>query len=259
MSIDTNSFVCKRVSFMKFCSLFLGVFCLCGSLCAENMRIWRNKEGERFEGQFVRVLLGKVMLETAAGEKIYIPLKNLSKWDTKHLASIFIPEVRIRVSDSSRTKFRSKNALADDIIRIVTATTTIEAKEEVESDSLRMEVYLIGEEFSTDDFKLLEKGAMALKFIEENEYTCQMILETESRKYREYNRRTRGCLYLGYVVIIFDRNDQMVYFRSDIGWILEEQLDTLRQFEKSDFFDNKLKSRPVPRPKNTGIDRVGVQ
>lgn len=237
----------------------MGVLFLCGALFADDARVWRNQQGERFEGRFVRVLLGKVMLETDDGEKLYIPLKELSKWDLKHLSSVFVPKVNIRFSDSSRSKFRSKNALADDLIKIVTGMATVETKDEIESSTLRMEAYMIGEEVATDDFKLLEKGAMSLKFSEENEYTCQLVLETESRKYIEYNRRIRGCLYIGYVVVVLDRKGQVVDFRSDISWIQGDQLEKLRQFEKKDFFDSNLKSRPVPRPKNTGRDRVGVQ
>ena len=240
-------------------SLFFGVLFLCGALFADDARVWRNQQGERFEGRFVRVLLGKVQLETEAGEKLYIPLKELSKWDLKHLASIFVPKVNIRFSDKSRSKFRSKNALADDIIRIVTGTATVEAKDEIESSTLRMEAYMIGEEVATDDFKLLEKGAMPLKFSDENEYTCQLVLETESRNYMEYNRQLRGCLYIGYVVVVLDRKGQVVDFRSDISWIQGGHLEKLRKLEKNDFFDSNLKSRSVPRPKNTELDRVGVQ
>lgn len=239
--------------------LFPVILLLCGGLFAEDVRIWRNQQGERFEGRYVRILLGKVMLEAGGGQKIYIPLKELSKWDHKYLTSIFIPRVNIQFSDSSRSKFRSKNALADDMIRIVTGTATVESKDRVESDTLRMELYLIGEEVATADFKLLEKGAMPLKFSEENEYTCRLVLETQSRRYMEYNRQLRGCLYLGYVVVIRDGRDQVVDFRSDINWIRKEQLDKLRSFEKSDFFNSELQARPVPRPKNTGMDRVGVQ
>lgn len=206
----------------------------------------------------MRVLLGKVMLENDSGEKYYIPVKDLSEHDKKHLSSIFVPKLNIRFSDSSRSKFRSKNALADDIIRIVDGTATVEAKDKIPSETLRMEVYMIGEEVATDDYKLLEKGAMPLKLNEENDFTCELKLETQSRKYMEYNYQLRGCLYLGSVVIILDRNDQVVDFRSGIGWIKEEQLDPLRQLDVDDFFDSSLKPRPVPRPKFS-TSRVGVQ
>jgi hypothetical protein len=251
--------VTDRLIRLRLRTLFPVILFLCGGLFAEDIRIWRNQQDERFEGRYVRILLGKVMLETGDGQKIYIPLKELSKWDHKYLSSIFIPRVNIQFSDSSRSKFRSKNALADDMIRIVTGTATVESKDQLESDTLNMEVYLIGAEVATDDFKMLEKGTMPLIFTEENEYTCRLVLEIQSRRYMEYNYQLRGCVYLGYVIVIRDHRDQVVDFRSDINWIKEGQLDKLRQFEKSEFFNSELQARPVPRPKNTGMDRVGVQ
>ncbi|QHI68425.1 CYTH domain-containing protein [Tichowtungia aerotolerans] len=245
---------------MKMSRTILGILFGCAVICAgaDGMRIWRTQSGERIEGRFVRVLLGKVQIETSAGEKEYIPLGELSEWDKKHLSSIFIPKVNIKFSDSSRAKFRSKNALADDIIRIVTGTVVVEAKDNIESDTLRMEVYLIGEEVADDGYRLLRKASKPLSFNEENDYTCQMSLETESRRYMEYNYQLRGCLYAGYVVIIFDRQDHPVEFKTDLSWITEDRLDALRGFEEEDFFSDQLKSRPIPRPKYSNA-RVGVQ
>lgn len=232
----------------------------CTTLCfgEDGLRIWRTQSGQHVEGRFVRILLGKVQLETADGEKVYLPLEDLSKWDKKHLSTIFIPEVRIRFSDSSRSKFRSKNALADDIIRIVTGTVTVTAKEEVESDTLSLEMYLVGEEVATDDYKLMKKGAMPLKFTEENDYTCEMFLETESRKYMEYNYELRGCLYTGYALIILDRKGRVIDLKSDLSWLTKDNLEKLRAFDEEDFFNDQLKKRPIPRPKYSKA-RVGVQ
>lgn len=99
---------------MSFRSLFLGALLLCGAVSAGtgDVRMWRTRQGERIEGRFVRVLLGKVMLETADGKKQYIALKELSERDAKHLASVFVPEMSIRFSDSSRAKFRSAKRAA---------------------------------------------------------------------------------------------------------------------------------------------------
>lgn len=135
---------------------------------------------------------------------------------------------------------------------------TVSAREKIESDCLRAETYLIGEEVATDDFKLLCHASMPLRFCEEDEYTCRMHMETESRKYMEYNYQMRGCLYLGYVVIILDRDDHPVECKSDLSWITEDRLDALRQFDDGDFFNDQLEPRPVPRP-NYSKYRVGVQ
>jgi len=243
---------------LKFYSLFLGIFCLCGSLSAHEIREWRNKQGDRFDGRFVRILLGKVTMENADGEKLYIPLKELSEFDQRYLSFFYVPEVKITFADTSRAKSRSKNALADDIIRMVTGTATVKAKRKIESCTLQMEVYLIGEEVATDDFKLLEKASTRLELTEKNNYTCQLAVKTQSRKYMEYNRQLRGCLYLGYVVVLLDRTGQVVQFKSDLRWVMQDRLDVLRQIEVGLFFDDDLQSRPIPTPEYTKY-RVGVQ
>lgn len=225
----------------------------------EELRLWQNNQGDQFIGRFSRILLGKVMLETPDNKKLYIPLKDLSKLDHRYLSQIFIPEVKIRFSASSHAKFRSKNALPNDIIRIVQGTAIVESKDEVECCTLRVAACMIGEEVATDDFKLLKKGVKPLRFTKENEYACQMEMETISRKYEEYNRQIRGCLYAGYAVAVLDRDNNIVGFRSDVRWLTKDNFKTLWGYDEGTFFDTGLKERPVPRPKNTGIDRVGVQ
>lgn len=245
---------------MKVGWIIAGALLCCAVLCAgeEDLRLWRTEQGERIEARYVRLLLGKVQLETAAGEKKYIPIDDLSKWDKKHLSSIFVPNVTIGFSKKVREKPRSRNALGTDYVDIVTGTMTLKSRDKIECSTLKAEFYLVGEEVATDDLRMMKKASWPVKFNEENEYTFEEEISVESRKYMEYNIiQWRGCVYSGYAIVLRDRKDQVVKFKTDLNWLKEDGLDKLRQFEENGFFSELLKPRPIPRPKYS-INRVGT-
>jgi hypothetical protein len=232
----------------------------CAALCfgEGGLRVWRTQSGQRIEGRYVRVLLGKVQIETVEGKKEYISLDELSEWDKKHLSKIFIPDLTVDFTKKTQAKPRSRNALGTDYIDVVNCTVSIKTRDKIECRTLSVEVYLVGEEVATDDLRMMRKKSRPVELTEENGYAFQVELTVESRKYEEYNHQWRGCLYSGYAVVLRDQKGRIVEFETDLSWLQQEEIEKLRQFEEDDFFNEELKSRPVPRPEFSR-SRVGVQ
>jgi len=242
---------------MKCFLSFLSLLLLCAPGFAE-MRIWRDQQGNCIEGEFVKTLSNKVLLEDPWKGKHFIPLKNLSKEDVVYLKSIFIPELTFRFYTKSRAKWRTEHALAEDRIEIITGHLDIQAKGEMESNSLRAEVYMVGKEVATDDYRITQKKIFPLNFTEENKYQVQFELETESRRYMEYNYEERGTLYDGYLIVVLDRNGKVIQHKSNLSWLDDREVEQIRSFPVNAFFNDECKRKSPPHPLFSS-ERVGVQ
>jgi len=242
---------------MKYYLSFLSLLLFCGPGFTE-MRIWRDQQGNCIEGEFVKTQSNKVLLEDPWKGMHFILLKNLSKEDVVYLKSIYVPELTFRFYTSSCAKWRTKNALAEDRIEIVTGHLDIQAKGDMESNSLRAEVYMVGKEVATDDYRITQKKIFPLNFTEENKYQVKFELETESRRYMEYNYEERGTLYDGYLIVVLDRNGKVIQQKSTLSWLDDSKIEKLRSFRVNAFFDKECRSKSPSRPLFNSV-RVGVQ
>jgi hypothetical protein len=230
----------------------------CGSVFAQ-LRVWEDSKGNRFEGQYVGVLYDSVELENARGENRFIPLNELSDRDKIFLDKVYIPQIEIHFSKSTRNKVRTINALPDDHVVVVVGTVVFKELSKISCDSLQAEVCLIGKEVATDDYRLMNRIISPIKLTAENDYTYQFKIETESRDYREYNDQKRGTEYIGYVVAIRKQGeDRAIRFLSNIEWMQADQLKAIDQLRVSSFFDKDCQQISVPRPIYS-TKRVGIQ
>lgn len=240
---------------MKVILIFLSLALLCGPASAV-MRMWTDRKGSPFEGEYVRMGSNEVLVRDRSGTVRYVPVKNLSSRDMEYLTSVYVPDVTITFSKWSQNKFRADNALDTDKIEIVTGTVEIQTKQKLPNDTLRAEVYLIGAEVATKDYRIKSKVSSALNFNEENNFTAALPLEMESREYLEYNDQIRGTLYGGYLVVILNQRNEMIDYKTDISWLKEDKVPLLRKFRVDAFFDDNCKPRSVPRPEYS-VNRAG--
>ena len=238
---------------MKIGLIYLSWVLLCGSASA---RMWTDRDGTLIEGDYVRMGTSQVVVRDRAGKARNVPLKRLSSLDIEYLTSVFVPDLTVVFSKSSRKKWQSSLSSGDKI-DIVTGRVKIQVKQKIPNDTLRAEAYLIGAEVATPDFRIMSKVSSPLKFTAENDFTASLQLEMESREYEEYNKTTRGTLYDGYLVVVFDQKNNRIDFKTNISWLDEETIPLLMKFRVNAFFNDDCKSRSVPRPEYT-VDRAGT-
>jgi len=249
-----NSLKRHRNGPLIFFALTLVFFC--GSALAE-MRVWEDRSGKEVKAEFSRELFGSVELRRPDGSLYSIPLENLSDQDTKYLRTRIPPEIELEVRTQKLPKVRNENAtrseyeqFADDI-NVVTAKIEVRQKSSaVYNGTLRAEVYFIGKEVATDDYRLSGKGTAKIQFTEENNRKFTFETSTDFRVYEEYNKvQTRGASYAGYLVVVIDPAGKTLAMDTDLSWLEdEEKIDALRKFYIDTFFDENCRKRSVPRP-----------
>lgn len=228
----------------------------CGSVFAE-MRIWEDTSGKQVKAEFVRELFGSVELRRPDRSLYSIPLENLSAQDTRYLRTRIPPEIKLDVRSKTQAKVRNKNTTRSeyeqfsDEINVVTVTIQIRQKSSAAFNGiLRAEAYLIGKEVATDHYRLSGKGISQVSLNEENRRTFTFETSADFRVYEEYNNiETRGAEYAGYLVVVIDPMGNKLAVQTDLSWLNDEKIDTLRKLHVDSFFDENGRKRSVPRPR----------
>jgi hypothetical protein len=225
----------------------------CGGTAYAEMRIWEDTSGKQVKAEFDRELFGAVELRRPDGSLYSIPLENLSAQDLNYLRTRIPPEIELNIRTQKKGKVRNEDfARTGDTINVITATVEIRQKSSaVFNGILRMEVYLIGREVATADYRLSGKETFQVQFTEENKRRQTVQTSADFRVYEEYNNlQTRGAEYAGYLVVVIDPQGDKLAIKTDLSWLREEdRVDELRKFHVDSFFDQNVRKRSVPRPK----------
>jgi len=238
-----------RKNRLFICFVLTALFA-CGSVSAQ-MRVWEDASGVSVQAEFVRELFGSVELRRPSGKLHSIPLENLSDQDARYLRTRIPPEIELTVRTKKMAKARNQEFMkAGDEINVVTATVQIKKNSRAPYFGvMRGEIYLIGKEVATDDYRLSGKGFSQVQFTEENPGTCSFESSADFRVYDEYNRlQQRGAEYVGYLVVILDALGNRLAVETDISWLEGDKIDALRKFHVDSFFDKECRKRSVPRP-----------
>lgn len=221
------------------------------------LRIWRDQAGRQVRGSFSKMIGNDVMVVSPAGKKIYLPFSSLSQGDRDYLSDRLVPETEIRFLKKSAPKVRSKNALANDYVTIVTGVVEVQSKDKTPNDALRAEAYMVGRERASGKYKLIRKASSVLEFTEENNYRVQFRMVGESRYYEEYNYEIRGVEYVGYVVFVLNRQNEIVNHDTSLPWLTNDRFNAFRRLQTWDFFAENCQRVSTPRPAYTE-NRVGI-
>jgi hypothetical protein len=231
--------------------LLLGAIIFFSSDGAE-MRVWRDNSGNQFVGEFVREKFGSVMLKTPDRQPLSIKHDDLSASDLEYLSTTILPPIKITARKSKKEKVRNEDfRRPGDYISIVTLEVTVQKLSRIPyAGMLREEVYLVGEELATDVYRLSGKGGSQVFFNEENRGKYEFPTSATFRQYEQWSTGVpRGVDYKGYLVVVFDPEGNRMGYKTDLGWLDEDEIEKLRSFRVGKFFDERCRKRSVPRPK----------
>lgn len=238
---------------MKFFTLFLAVILLHEAASAE-MRIWRQKDSSAVEGEYMRYQSGRVYLKDPSRKthSIVIEKANLCDEDLRYLSSKIPPEVDIKF----RVKRSKENGeYADpDATYIDTKVTLTKISKEPFTGELNAELYLVRKEIATDEYRILAKKQVSVRFPDDNP-----VFETEiSGKIRTLfgspggYEEDRGWTYEGYLVVVIGPDGEIIKYKTDLKWLNQEILGTFRKMPTYWFFDENLRRASTPRPRSIG-------
>ena len=233
---------------MKKAIFFLMALFLLPVWLVAEMRLWRSKDGECFNGEYVTERLDRYYFRDLDGKTRIVPVEDLCLNDVKYIQTLAPPKMRLtcRVQKNS-----PEGRYADPDTEIIEGTLVVEKTGRQPFDgTLTGEVYLIGDEVATDHYKMLAKKKFTFKFPEGKKPSFEIKLSGNARVYEEYNGLgIRGREYEGYVAVIFSPTGDVAEFKTDINWMTLEKLEALRQLELFNFFNEKCQKTAVPRLK----------
>ena len=224
----------------------------CMVVSATQMRVWEDVNGLQIKGKFVREIFGSVEIRRPNGELHSIPLEELSPEDLAFVRTLIPPEIAVSVRAKESAVERNEEFMwANDKLTLITAEVEVRKKSRTPyQGTLKAEVYLIGKEMVTGAYTLVGKGTSRVHFTEENKGRYQFSSSAKYRIYEEYNQiEIRGAAYEGYLVVVVDPQGEKLKTETNLSWLEEDHVDTLRRFYVGIFFDERCKKRSVPRPK----------
>lgn len=248
--------------FKTICSIrtgvILAVWCLCLNLSA-TMHTWVTKNGDRFEAEYVREMFDKITVRLPDGTTRILPVEELSDADVQYARQAVPPEIEIDVSVSSENKpipqiYKDATYLnSQDYTTIWKARVTVrQISQSPYAGKLPVEVYLLGQEVATPDYRTVGIARGQVEFTAENEGVYELVATAQTRRYWEYSDEWRGVKYAGYVVIVFDPQGNVLASKTDLRWLKDqsEKLAKLRTYPAGlYFYDENFRERAVPRPK----------
>jgi len=228
---------------------------LYGPVCSE-MRIWEDRDGNRYKAEFVREFFNKLTIRDVNGKEYRFTVDDLSEHDQKYIRVMVPPVMEIGFLKKTRIKPKPPELSDDDndTITILSAAVAIAKKSKRPFTSrLTAEVYLIAGEVDGENYVLLDRFESGFLFAQEDihEFKTEPI---EVTAYTEYTNQRRGEEFLGYLVAVSDARGNIVQISTDIDW-LSDKVKRLRDLylrgRASRYirhFNRDVQKTEVPRP-----------
>ena len=248
------------------------ILLLMGPLCsiAAEMRVWEDKNGNRYEAEFVRELFGKMTLRTKDGTEVRIPVEDFSEHDQKYMRVMVPPNVSIEVDDKTWKKPKlsldeegnvgsdEEEERSNSFIMTKGLVTVTKESKRVFTSRLKAELFLIAEEIDGDNYALMSRTESSFLLGEHNDETHVFSSDSfENIEFTEYFGQPRGEEYAGYLVVVSDAQGNILQTKTDLGdWIEKpEVIKNLRELCVrgapslcSRHFDKTGQKTEVPRP-----------
>ena len=216
------------------------------------MRVWEDVNGLQIKGKFIREIFGSIEIRRPNGDLHSITIEDLSAEDLTYVRTLIPPEVEILVRASESAKERNEEFIwANDKVTVVSANVEVRKKSRSPyQGTLKAEIYLIGKEMVTGAYTLAGMATSRVHFTEENKGRYTFKTSAIYRVYEEYNElEIRGASYEGYLVVVVDPQGNKIATDTDLSWLLDENIDKIRNFYVGIFFNENCNKRSVPRPK----------
>ena len=221
------------------------------------IRTWTSTRGETFEGEYVMVMGGKVVLRDAKGKNQKIPLDLFSEEDRRFMELDKPPKFKIEFSRASKQyQWSSKRPMfysMDKLPGVIDYVFTTKIKQESSGSyphELHVESFAIGEEIDGDNYILLDRRESTFVPDEQTRGEYHTFGGRSVRLY-DYEFETdgrRGQRYGGYLVVVTDSRGKIIEHKSSYNWLFEKRGE-LSKLGLMNHFDKTCTRVHPPRPK----------
>lgn len=240
------------------------VFMFCNYSSAE-MRVWQDKNGNRFKAKFIRELFGDLLLEKPDGKSRFVKPEDLSAADRAYVFENIPPEMEISFSKSKHLRPLMDWTIPQDVTTLYTCTVRVDKKSDLPyTGKLTAELFLIGDEVDGDNFVLEHREEARFVFPEgrHSSFTFKAV-DVPFRKYysawMEVGARYRGVEYKGYVIGISDADGKLVASKTDISdakWLTDDMSATVQGLRK---IARVGRGSAYSRHFDTGFNKVDIE
>ncbi len=221
---------------------------------APQMRYWYTQDEARFLGEYEKEMIGKYFFRGTDGRLFSVAKTNLTASGVDYINALRPAKVKIKFSKRAHelsdypTEYDpdTHDDLEVEITGIVEVRKVSKAPY---TGTLYGEVYMIGKELATEDYRLFAQKAFKVSF-PGSEKVYSTSLSKTLMTWDPGNGNKRGAEYAGYVVVIREANGNLIAFDTNLYWMGEEKIDALRKLPCPAFLNEACQKRPVPRPQN---------
>ncbi len=217
-------------------------------------RTWTSVDGKTIEAEFIRSLGDKVLLETAQGEELKLPLDQLCRQDREYVELCSPPTFDLDFSKKSdaRPPLPSTpylhRVIPPTLIDYIFTAKVKQTSVGVYNHPLTVEYFAIGKEVDGDNYILLDRQQDAFTPTRENNrshsFSGPPVLCYD---YDDYWRDRRGSKYGGYLVTLTDERGEIIAHATPHDWLFDH-LEKLRNFPVGRHFNKSLDRVFPPRP-----------
>jgi hypothetical protein len=217
------------------------------------LRVWTLGNGKSVEAEFVNLFSGQAVLKSTRGKIIKVPLNEFSSADRDLLTILNPPELKLSFKKDARAFTVRSNPELDVPVPVANdfaGGVVIEQKDrKLNYDRpLRLEFYVIADEFDGDHFILHDRQIADVELTPENNKRFELTGRKDVMlRYEHYSGTVRGEKYKGYMILVFNENDEIIAQSLSHDWLLDIR-DELLTFPVGRHFNKEGQRVTPPRP-----------
>jgi hypothetical protein len=208
------------------------------------MRIWTSVKGDTIEAEFVKKIGSNILMTTAGGKQLKIPMRGLCKTDLAYIASVIPPEFDIDVDiDKDSRKLADYDGYVSKRDSISGEVIIKQTNPEKCNRSFKACLYVFAKDLKSDSKMVILK--------KEHSFDCKssrqtsFVTDVASVQNRDYwYDGKKGMAYHGYLIFIEDSNGNIIEFDANQK-LYEDNVVRIKTFNKGDGFDRDFRKVKV--------------
>ena len=220
------------------------------------LRLWTLSSGKNVEAEYINIMGGKVVLKTKRGKIVKVPPAEFCAEDITHLELLNPPKLKMSFKKDTRSFQVNSNPDSNDSIPVATefSAGVVITQEDRKNDyqrPLRLEFFVVLDEFDGDNYILHDRQIESFTLSPENERSFKLSgREGVMLRYEYYGGDVRGEKYKGYMILVFNEQDEIIAQNLSHDWLLDIR-DKLLEFPVGRHFSKTGDRVFPPRPKFT--------
>ncbi len=215
-------------------------------------RMWTLTSGKALKAEYKTLMAGTVVLKTAKGKQLKIPLDSLIPADREAIELLNPPKFSIdfiKLSNNKGSRYPQSPFLdGEQRPRVNDFTFGARVKQRSSgryTQEITVEYFAVGKELLGEKFILLDYQSSTFTPTKKNERSHSFKGEVlEMIEYVGYGGQQRGVRPDGYIIIITDKRGRIIQHRASKNW-LWENFESLRSIPVNAYIDKNC-SRVFP-------------